>query len=296
MLDSARISGQREHHGEIVAKAEWPAIITPAETQRLRAKLGDPDRRTNRSARRYLLPALLRCGHCGEQARSRGRAPTARAAMSARAARASAAAARQRHGRAGRAVRGRGRPAPARLARASASPERQRRPIPPAKSGRPRSSAPRSSWTSWPTMWGKREITPRRVARRPRADREAPRHREAAASRRSTARPCLHRYVGNAQELREQWETMTLSRQQQIVAAVLEHVVVGPGAARLQPLRPGSLDRRLALLSPSARAARPPCEAPRVGHLRRQPLREGASPRPRPAPARVARHPAQAHQ
>ena len=33
MLMSARISGQREHRGEIVAKAEWPAIITPGETQ-----------------------------------------------------------------------------------------------------------------------------------------------------------------------------------------------------------------------------------------------------------------------
>src|SRR5438045_1268819 len=42
ILTSARISGQREHQGEIVAKAEWQPIITPAETQRLRAKLNDP--------------------------------------------------------------------------------------------------------------------------------------------------------------------------------------------------------------------------------------------------------------
>jgi site-specific DNA recombinase len=64
ILVSARISGQREHRGDIVAKAEWPAIIKPGETQRLRAKLNDPDRRTNRSARRYLLTSLLRCHHC----------------------------------------------------------------------------------------------------------------------------------------------------------------------------------------------------------------------------------------
>jgi site-specific DNA recombinase len=38
LLLSARISGQREHKGEIVAKAEWPAIITPAETQRPRPR------------------------------------------------------------------------------------------------------------------------------------------------------------------------------------------------------------------------------------------------------------------
>ena len=55
-------SGQREHNGEIVATAEWPAIISPAETSRIRALLSDPDRRTNRVARRYLLVRLLRCG------------------------------------------------------------------------------------------------------------------------------------------------------------------------------------------------------------------------------------------
>jgi len=74
MLTSPRISGQREHRGEIVGPAEWPAIITPAETARIRALLSDPSRRTNKSARRYLLVRLLRCGLCGELLVSR---PTA---------------------------------------------------------------------------------------------------------------------------------------------------------------------------------------------------------------------------
>ncbi len=39
LLSSGRISGQREHHGEIVGEAAWPAIITAAETTRLRARL-----------------------------------------------------------------------------------------------------------------------------------------------------------------------------------------------------------------------------------------------------------------
>ncbi len=64
ILLSARISGQREHRGVIVAKAEWPAIITPAETARIRAIFADPSRRTNKTARRYLLGRLLRCGLC----------------------------------------------------------------------------------------------------------------------------------------------------------------------------------------------------------------------------------------
>jgi hypothetical protein len=74
MLMSGRISGQREHRGEIVARAEWSAIITPRQTQQLRAKLGDPDRRTNRASRRYLLTRLLRCSHCGGVLVSRPRA------------------------------------------------------------------------------------------------------------------------------------------------------------------------------------------------------------------------------
>jgi site-specific DNA recombinase len=73
MLLSARISGQREHYGEIVGKAEWEAIITPTETQRLRVRLGDPDRRTNRAARRYLLTRLLRCDLCSSPLVSRPR-------------------------------------------------------------------------------------------------------------------------------------------------------------------------------------------------------------------------------
>jgi site-specific DNA recombinase len=72
-LLSARISGQREHHGEIVAPGDWDAIITPAQTARLRAMLTDPERRTNRTARRYLLTGLLRCAVCDSRLIARPR-------------------------------------------------------------------------------------------------------------------------------------------------------------------------------------------------------------------------------
>jgi DNA invertase Pin-like site-specific DNA recombinase len=74
MLRSARISGQREHRGEIVAGAQWPAIIAPEQTQRIRALLDDPVRRAARPARTYLLRGLLRCAVCGAPlvARPRG--------------------------------------------------------------------------------------------------------------------------------------------------------------------------------------------------------------------------------
>ena len=77
-LMSGRISGQRDHHGEIVAAAEWAAIISPAESKRFARLLGDPDRRTNRVARRYLLARLLRCGFLRGAARARPRADGAR--------------------------------------------------------------------------------------------------------------------------------------------------------------------------------------------------------------------------
>ncbi len=64
MLYSARISGQREHLGEIVAPGQWEAIITPEETARLRALLDERTRTRTRPVRRYLLAGLLRCSLC----------------------------------------------------------------------------------------------------------------------------------------------------------------------------------------------------------------------------------------
>ena len=65
MLQSARLSGQREHRGQIVGPAVWEPILSPEQTDRIRTLLRDPSRRTNRTARRYLLSGLLRCGRCG---------------------------------------------------------------------------------------------------------------------------------------------------------------------------------------------------------------------------------------
>jgi len=84
MLRSARISGRREHKGEIVADAEWPAIIGPADSDRLRVVLGNPARRKNERVRRYLLAGLLVCGRCGEQMVSRPRSDGTRRYVCAR--------------------------------------------------------------------------------------------------------------------------------------------------------------------------------------------------------------------
>ena len=75
LLMSGLLSAQREHNGNLTP-GMWPPILTPPETQRLRAILRDPSRRTNLgNARKYLLSGgLLRCGLCGHVmiARPRG--------------------------------------------------------------------------------------------------------------------------------------------------------------------------------------------------------------------------------
>jgi hypothetical protein len=77
-------------------------------------------------------------------------------------------------------------------------------------------------------MWAEREITRGEwvTARAPIEKRLDTAKRRLAAINRTTE---LTPHVGNAQELREQWQTMTLTRQKQIVGALLQHVVVGAG-------------------------------------------------------------------
>jgi DNA invertase Pin-like site-specific DNA recombinase len=63
VLTSARISGRREYHGDIVADDAWPAIITPADSDQLRALLNRPGKPAA-TARTYLYSGILRCHQC----------------------------------------------------------------------------------------------------------------------------------------------------------------------------------------------------------------------------------------
>jgi site-specific DNA recombinase len=65
LLLSPRICGQRAHQGQVIGPAIWPAIIPVEQHDRLRTLLTDPTRRTNRTARRYLISGLVRCQLCG---------------------------------------------------------------------------------------------------------------------------------------------------------------------------------------------------------------------------------------
>jgi DNA invertase Pin-like site-specific DNA recombinase len=66
MLHSGRIAGWREHHGQLVAQAVWPAIISAEDSRKLRRLLDDPTRRlSDTQARSYLLSGMVTCGRCG---------------------------------------------------------------------------------------------------------------------------------------------------------------------------------------------------------------------------------------
>lgn len=242
MLRSGRISGQREHKREIVAAAEWPAIIDPAETAQIRARLDDPDRRTNKSARRYLLAGLLKCSLCGELLVARPRSGGLRRYACAK----------------GPGFSGCGRtyinaePLEAFVVEAVLyrldSPE-----LAAALSGRPaepeaerwqaEADAARSQLEELATAYGERQITMAELlaARKPIEARLTAARKQLAKLTRTTA---LNGYLGNPDALRETWQTLDLSRQRAIIAAVLDHIEVGPGRrgynrfdeTRLQPL------------------------------------------------------------
>jgi DNA invertase Pin-like site-specific DNA recombinase len=227
LLMSGRISGQRERHGEIVAKAEWPAIIKPAQTQRLRAKLGDPDRRTNRAARRYLLARLLRCSHCGTQLYARPRADGSRRYVCA----------------SGPGFGGCGKVTVVadpleqfvveailhRLESPKLSEALTKSPQDPKGADwQDEIERTQAQLDELAELWAAGEITRGEwlKARPPIEKRQTVAKKRLAALNRTTA---LMPFIADTARVREQWQTMTLTRQQQIVASLMDHVVIGPG-------------------------------------------------------------------
>jgi hypothetical protein len=226
MLMSPRISGQREHRGEIVAKAEWPAIITPRQTQQLQAKLRDPDRRTNRASRRYLLTRLLRCSHCKGTLVARPREDGTRRYVCA----------------SGPGFGGCGKTTlvadPAEQFIAEAVLRRLESPRLPQARKRRSDDTNGADWQAeierrqgqldeLAAMWAEGEITRGEWlnARTPIEKRLTVAKKKLAALNRTTV---LLPFIDDAKLLRDNWQTMTLSRQHQIVTATLQYVEVRP--------------------------------------------------------------------
>jgi site-specific DNA recombinase len=74
ILIAARTAGLRQHQGVTIGPAAWAGIIDETTHHQLRAVLLDPARRTNQTARRYLLTSFAVCGLCDTRlvARPRG--------------------------------------------------------------------------------------------------------------------------------------------------------------------------------------------------------------------------------
>jgi len=238
MLMSGRISGQREYHRELVAVAEWPAIIAPEQTARIRALLSDPSRRTNRSARRYLLVRLLRCGHCGETMVARPRSGGDRRYICAKG---------PNHSGCGH-MYAMAEPleqfvveavlyrldSPELAAALSGSSE-----DPDADRWQQEIEQSKRQLDELAAMYGRREIglSEWQAARSPIEHRVTQAKKWLARLSRTTA---LAGHVGNASGLREQWPRLPLTRQHAIVTALLDHVLVRPGRPginRFQPSR-----------------------------------------------------------
>jgi len=226
MLLSARISGQREHHREIVAPGDWDAIITPDQTARLRALLTDPERLTSRTARRYALTGLLRCSVCGSRLVARPRGDGARRYICAK---------------------GPGLPGCGGIAILSDTLERfiveavlHRLDSPALAAALAGASAPSElpdamrleaetssrELEQLAAAWGNRQITWLEflAARKPIEARLESAKRTFARRSRVTA---LEPYVGASSTLRELWPELPLSRQRAVLAAILDRVVVG---------------------------------------------------------------------
>ncbi|GLP78124.1 serine recombinase [Mycobacterium antarcticum] len=73
ILGSGRIAGLREHHGQVIGPAVWPAIITPAQRDRVLARMAARTVTKTRAPRTYLLSGMLRCGRCGNRLYSQAR-------------------------------------------------------------------------------------------------------------------------------------------------------------------------------------------------------------------------------
>ena len=226
MLASPRLSGQSAYKGEIVADAVWPAIIGREDGEQIRAKLADPNRRTNKSARRYLLVRLLKCSHCGEYLVSRPRGDGTR-----------------RYGCAkGPGFSGCGKTfinaepleqfvtaaCLSRLdSRELAAAVRAQSDQPEAERWQQEADTAQAKLDELALAWSTDEITRAewRVARTALEQRLTNARRQLGKITHTTV---LDGLVGNADDVRAAWDSLDLTRQHAILEAILDHVEVGP--------------------------------------------------------------------
>jgi site-specific DNA recombinase len=238
LISSGRVAGLREHRGDVVGPAVWPAIISPVDRDRVRARMRAQATSGRRSPRRYLLSGLLRCQRCGNRLFSSPRDNSRRYVCSAG----------PDHGGCGRLTIV-AEPVEELLTAAVLhrldSPE-----LAAALAGRAGGSAEAAELSAGlhddeaqleelAGMLGKRELSPRewRAAREPVEQRIRDRQRRLEQATQTDA---LHGLPGAGAGLRATWATLPLTRQAAVIAAVLDHAVITPAGTRARTV---DLDR-----------------------------------------------------
>lgn len=236
ILRSGRISGQREHKRVIVAPADWPAIVTPAETARARAILDDNSQRFTRAPRAYVLKGLLRCGLCDVRMAGGVRGH------------------RDHHVRAYSCPHSNDRPGCGRVSMVAEPLELivveavfQSVDAPSltvlnggqAGDGLDEIADARAQLAELAHVYGQRQITLAEwlAARAPIEARIDQANRTLAAQRRSTA---VDRYTGKPGALRKKWDALGLEQQNASIAAVVDRIIIAParpGWPRFDPDR-----------------------------------------------------------
>jgi site-specific DNA recombinase len=235
LLRSGRIAGLREHLGEVVGLAQWNPIIDPADRDRVLARMAERVASGRRTPRRYVLSGLLRCGKCGGKLYASPR-ENSRRYVCLRG---------PDHGGCGR-LTVVAEPLEAFLVEAVLQrldgPELAevlagRRGEDGAAELSDGLAGDQGQLDELAVMFGKQEISARewRAAREPIERRMVDRQRQLSAL---TGTDALTGLPGNGGHLRDQWETLSLSRQAAIVSAVLDHAVIGAGQLGARSLDP----------------------------------------------------------
>lgn len=237
MLASGRIAGLREHRGQVVGAAVWPALISEQQRGRILARLAEQASSGRRTPRRYLLSGLLRCGKCGHMLFSAARESTRRYVCLRG----------PDHGGCGRlSVVA----APVEQLLADAVLYRLDTPaLADALAGRAAAdertaalsaelAGDQAQLAELAELYAAKQISAREWmgARRPI---QARLDKTETALARLTRTDALTGLVGNGRALRAAWGGLNLTRQHAIVRAVLDHGVIGAGTRGARELDPG---------------------------------------------------------
>lgn len=237
LLLSPRIAGLREHQGQVIGKAVWEPIIPETQREQIVALLTDPARRTNRTARRYLLSGLVRCSRCGSkmvtgQDRTRRRYLCRSGADFGGCGSLTITAVPLDQFVADAVLYRLDSPELAAALAGNAAADAD------AASLREAIAADAARLIELSDLYADQQITaPEWMAARKRIDARLTLNRRKQTTRAGT--PVLAGHVGNGTALRQQWESLNLSRQAAIVRAVIDHVAITPGTQGARTLDPG---------------------------------------------------------